>query len=108
MTKIRASSATIVEPTGVPASMDISIPKKAQPTENRAETQVTALKLLQSLIAVRDGKMISAEIRSDPTRFMARTIITAVITAISRFILSAAVPEAFEKFSSKVTANYLL
>ena len=36
------------------------------------------------LVDVRDGKTIRAEIRSDPTRFMARTMITAMTMAISR------------------------
>ena len=36
------------------------------------------------LIALIAGKIISAEISSEPTRFIARTIITATTTAISR------------------------
>lgn len=40
-----ASTATIVEPTGVPASMDISIPKRVQTTDKTAEKIVTERKL---------------------------------------------------------------
>ena len=103
-----ASTATIVDPTGVPARIEITIPKPAHITENTAEKIVTVLKLLNSLMADKAGKITSAEISSDPTRFMARTIITAIITAIRRLYKSALVPTAFAKFSSKVTAKILL
>ena len=78
------SAATMVGPTGVDANMDMSIPKSAQDTDKIADTIVTPLKLLHTLIAERAGKIMSAEIRSEPTRFIASTIITAVITAIKR------------------------
>ena len=54
----------MVEPTGVPARIEISIPKNAQTTEITAEQIVTDLKLLNILIADRAGKMISAEINN--------------------------------------------
>ena len=54
------------------------------------------------------GKITSAEISSEPTRFMARTMITATISAIRRLYALAFVPVAFAKFSSKVTAKILL
>ena len=56
----------------------------------------------------RAGNIIKADISSEPTRFIASTIITAVITAISRLYLSAFIPLAFAKLSSNVTANILL
>ena len=78
------STATIVEPTGVPTRIEIIIPSNEQTTPNIAEQIVTDLKLLKTLIADRAGKITSAEMRSEPTRFIARTIITAIITAIIR------------------------
>ena len=78
------STATIVEPTGVPSSTEIIIPKNAQTTEKTAEQIVTDLKLLKILIAESAGKITKAEIRSEPTKFIARTIITAITTAINK------------------------
>lgn len=49
-----------------------------------AEHIVTLLKLLNSRMADSAGKITSAEIRSEPTRFMARTMMTAIMIAISR------------------------
>ena len=60
------------------------IPRKAHKTETTAEKMVTALKLFNTLIADNAGKITSADISSDPTKFMAKTIITAVIVAIKR------------------------
>ena len=54
------------------------------------------------------GKITSAEISSEPTRFIASTITTAMMMAISRLYRSAFVPTALAKFSSKVTAKILL
>lgn len=102
------SAATIVEPTGVPASMDISMPINVQMTDKTAEHAVTDLKLLNIRIAERAGNMIRADIKSEPTRFMASTIITAITTAIIRLYTFALVPTAFAKFSSNVTENILL
>ena len=59
-------------------------------------------------IAESAGKITSAEISKDPTSFIASTIITAVITAISRLYVPALTPVARAKLSSKVTANILL
>lgn len=78
------STATIVEPTGVDARIEIIIPIREHTTPKIAEQIVTDLKLLKTLIDERAGKMTSAEMRSEPTRFIARTIITAIITAIKR------------------------
>ena len=78
------SVTTIVDPTGVPIKMESTIPKTAQTTEITAEQIVTERKLLKMRIAESAGKMTSADTRSEPTRFIARTIITAIITAIRR------------------------
>ena len=78
------SAATIVEPTGVPHKTEIIIPRAEQVTESTAEHTVTLLKLLKIRIAESAGKIISAEMRSEPTKFIASTIITATITAIMR------------------------
>ena len=102
------SATTIVEPTGVPARIEMIIPKKVQTTERIAEHIVTDLKLLKTLIAESAGKMISADIRSEPTRFIARTIITAIMTAIRKLYPRALLPAATAKFSSNVTAKILL
>ena len=108
MAKAATSTATMVEPTGVPARMDMSMPAMAHTTENMAENTVTDLKLLKMRIAESAGKMIRADISSEPTRFMASTMITAMMTAIRRLYLSALTPVALAKLSSKVTANILL
>ena len=86
----------------------MTIPVKEHTTERTAEQMVTCRKLRKIRIAERAGKMTRAEIRSEPTRFMARTMITAVMTAISRLYWSARTPAALEKSSSKVTAKILL
>ena len=82
--KATISAATTVGPTGVEARIETRIPVSEQTTEIMLAQIITPLKLLNSLIAERAGNTISAEIKRDPTRFMARTIITAVITAINR------------------------
>lgn len=79
---ITISAATIVEPTGVPATIDISMPASVQMTDSTAEQIVTFRKLLNTLIADSAGKITRAEISNDPTRFIASTIIVAVMTAI--------------------------
>ena len=78
------STATIVDPTGVEQSIEVSIPITAQATEIIAEHTMTARKLLNNLIADNAGNIMSAVINSEPTRFIASTIIIAVITAIRR------------------------
>ena len=78
------SAATIVLPTGVPARMEIKSPDTEHTTETIAEQIVTERKLLKTLIAESAGKITRAEIKSEPTRFIARTIITAIIIAITR------------------------
>ncbi len=78
------SAATIVEPTGVPARIEITIPEKAHKTEIITEHIVTDLKLLKTLIEDNAGKIIKAEINNEPTKFMAKTMTTATITAINK------------------------
>lgn len=78
------SIATIVEPTGVPARIEIIMPDKAHTTENIAEQIVTARKFLNKRIAESAGKITRADISREPTRFIANTMMTAMITAIKR------------------------
>ena len=106
--KITMFTATIVEPTGVENRIESRMPVTAQKTEITAEEMTALLKLLKIRIEASAGKIISAEMRSEPTRFIARTIIIAVITAIKRLYKSALVPVAFAKVSSNVTAKILL
>ena len=84
MRKARILQTTIVGPTGVENIIAERIPRRAQATEITVDVTTTRLKVLATRIAESAGKITSAEIRSEPTRFMARTIITAVMTAISR------------------------
>ena len=64
--------------------MALIIPTIAQSTEMNAEHITTDLKVRATLIADRAGNISSAEMSSEPTRFIARTIIIAVITAMKR------------------------
>ena len=82
--KAARSAATIVEPTGVPARTEIKRPVSEQTTETIAEQMVTERKLLKTRIAERAGKITRAEIKREPTRFMASTIIIAIMIAITR------------------------
>ena len=78
------SAVTIVAPTGVEQRTERTMPIPAQITDRIAEQIVTLLKLLNTLIADRAGKIISAEISREPTKFIAITMIIAVIMAIIR------------------------
>ena len=60
------------------------MPMTEQKTDSTAAQIVTLLKLLNIRMAESAGKITSAEIRSDPTRFMASTMMTATITEIIR------------------------
>ena len=77
-------TATIVEPTGVPARIEINSPETEHTTETAALQIITLLKLRKTRIAESAGKITRALIKSEPTRFIARTIIMAIITAITR------------------------
>lgn len=81
------------------------IPAAAHMIENITENIITDLKLLYKHIADNAGNMISAEISSDPTRFMARTIVIAVTIASKVLYSSVFTPEALENGSSNVIAN---
>lgn len=74
----------MVEPTGVSKRIDERMPNIAQKTDITAEKRMTDLKFLKSRMDERAGKTIRAEIKREPTRFMARTITMAIITAIKR------------------------
>ena len=74
----------MVEPTGVSKRIDERMPNIAKKTDITAEKRMTDLKFLKSRMDERAGKMIRAEIKREPTRFMARTITMAIITAIKR------------------------
>ena len=54
----------MVEPTGVEATIEISIPASAQITDTIAEQIVTDLNVLKTLIADSAGKITSAEMSS--------------------------------------------
>ena len=102
------SIATIVAPTGVPAIMEINIPITAHSVEIIAEEIVTSLKLLKILIALMAGNIMSAEIKREPTRFIARTITIAMTTAIRKLYRFVFTPIAFAKVSSNASAKNLL
>ena len=99
---------TIVEPIGVPHTILITIPTNEHTTERIALTTVTERKLLHTLIAESEGKIINAEISNEPTKFIASTIITAVSIAITKLYASVFVPVAVAKSSSNVSENILL
>ena len=102
------SAETIVEPTGVSANIEIIMPKNAQIRDITTEQIITLRKLLKTLIAESAGKIMRADISSEPTKFIAITMITAITTAMSRLYISDRIPVALAKLSSKVTANILL
>lgn len=77
-------TATMVEPTGVPARIEINMPASEHTTAKTAAQTVTPKKLLNMRIAESAGKIIRAETSSDPTSFIASTIITAAATAINK------------------------
>lgn len=72
---------TIVEPTGVEYRIAHRIPTSEQTTDNIVAATTTPLKFLHNCIAVMDGKIIKADTNSDPTRFMASTMMIAVMIA---------------------------
>ena len=61
-------------------NIDITIPSTAPSTDNTAAYIITSLKLFMIRMADNAGNTSNAVIRREPTRFIARTIITAVIT----------------------------
>ncbi len=99
---------TIVEPTGVLKIIETKIPTAAQNTEITAEQNITDLKFPNIRIDESAGNTTSADIRSEPTKFIAVTITAAMIMAIKRLYLPVLIPAAFAKVSSKVMAKILL
>lgn len=97
-----------MDPTGVPANMDTRIPMAVQNMENTTEQRITALKLLNIRIADKAGNIISAVVKSEPTKFIAKTMTRAVTMAMSILYCPALIPVATEKSSSNVTAKILL
>ena len=81
-TNAKTFAATMVEPTGVPARIETMMPRNAHITEMMAEDIVTFKKLLKIFMEESAGKITRADISSEPTRFIASTIITAIITAV--------------------------
>ena len=75
------SAHTIVAPAGVAKIIEAKMPAREQITAITAAQIVTLLKLLNMRIAERAGKIMSAEMRSAPTRFIAITITIAVMIA---------------------------
>ena len=98
------STHTIVAPTGVEARMDRKMPRAAPKTDRKAEAPMTPRKLLKIRMADSAGKIISAEIRRDPTSFMASTITDAVCTAIRRLERWVGAPVGGALGASRVTA----
>ena len=98
----------MVGPTGVEKMIAERIPMIAQVIEIIVERITTRLNVRHIRIEESAGNITSAEMSSEPTRFIARTIITAVTTAMSRLYSEARIPEALAKSSSKVTANIRL
>lgn len=78
------SAKTIVGPTGVPAIMEAKMPMAVHETDKIAEHIVTDLNDLKMRIALKAGKIIKADMSNEPTRFIAKTMMTAVTTAISK------------------------
>ena len=81
MAKHKMSAITIVGPTGVLHIIATKIPVTALKTEMTQAKMVTFLKLLHTSIDETAGKIINAEIKRVPTRFIASTIITAITLA---------------------------
>ena len=104
------SAATIVGPIGIFfGTINVNrILKTVTTTEIMAAQIVTDLNVLNKRIALNAGKIINAETSNEPTNFIAKTMITAVIMAMTRLYAPALTPVALAKFSSNVTANILL
>nr|WP_288679947.1 hypothetical protein [uncultured Brachyspira sp.] len=68
----------------MPARIEIKIPITEQITDIIAEQIVTERKLLNICIDDKAGNIIKAEINNEPTRFIANTMTTAIITAINK------------------------
>ena len=82
--KTKTLTHTTVAPVGVEKRMDAMIPVNAQNIPITPDDKTTEKKLLNILSAESTGNTISADIRRLPTRFIPRTIIIAIITAIRK------------------------
>lgn len=102
------SATTMVGPIGVASIIENKNPVTVQVIDVITEQIITERKLLKTRIDDSAGKIISADTSSEPTRFMASTITTAIITAMRKLYSFALVPVATAKFSSNVTAKILL
>ena len=74
-------------------------------TDSIADEITVALKLLNIRIDDKAGNIINADISKDPINLIPNTIVSAVSTAVNILYRPVLIPVAFEKFSSKVTAN---
>lgn len=86
------SATTIVGPIGVANIIENKKPTTVQVIDVMTEQIITERKLLKTRMDESAGKMISADTSSEPTRFMASTMTTAIITAMRklyRFCLGA-------------------
>ena len=102
------STATIVEPTGVDATTVINKPRITVMIEMMTESMITPLKLFITFMLISVGKIISADIRSEPTSFIDTTITTPIIRLIKILYRLTLRPDAFVKSSSNVILNILL
>ena len=91
--KINISITTIVAPTSVPEITETKSPIMVPVIEKMQEKTVTLLKLLKIIIEETEGKIINAEIKRVPTRFMARTITAATTDAKIMFTIFVFVPQ---------------
>lgn len=74
----------MVEPTGVEKAIDNIIPDKAANTDIILDNITTILKLFTNLIVESAGNITKADINKEPTKFIPKTIIIAIIIAISK------------------------
>ena len=79
--KIIKFAITTVAPVGVAMKYDATKPKRKAKVDTIAAPITTPLKVWQKRMAVRVGKIIRLEIRSEPSKRMPSTITTEQITA---------------------------
>ena len=100
-----SSISTIVEPTGVPYTIDTVSPIETQSIWYIQDAMTTILKFLKSAELESTGNIISAVMRSDPTKFIDNTITMATIIENTVLNSSTFMPIDFENASSKVIEN---
>lgn len=83
---------TIVDPTGVLPKIDNIIPTKADITDINPEAIMTNLKFLNKAMADIAGNITRADINREPTKFIAKTIVAAVIIAKIKLYIFTLVP----------------